>query len=192
VVARWAVVLLCLAGCDKLFGIIRVDEADANLGSGQDGSSQCPASYSISIAGSMTSYRYEAAETAWATAEQRCESDSDRRTHLVVLNDDEERKALVAVLLGRQLTKTYWIGLSDRRSEDQFVWVSSEGVGMPPRQNPPWPAGQPDNEDNAQDCVRIQGDEVGSSPGLFDDAECAGMFDYVCECDGYAADPVKF
>lgn len=193
-VARVCLVASCLAGCDRLFGLSPLDPpVDGQVdGAGMTSDAldadpaRCPATYDITFETSTTRYRHVTAGRNWLDAQNACAADLPGRTHLVVLDDDVERVSLVSALEDRGFVGTFWIGLSDRRSENVFLWVTLQPVGMPPRTTPPWGAGQPDNQNGAQHCVRIQGMQSGGQWGLFDDAECAATFEYICECDDYA------
>ena len=49
-VARWILVVVCLSGCDQLFGLVHVDDQP-------DASAVCPASYDITFAESTTHFQ---------------------------------------------------------------------------------------------------------------------------------------
>ena len=186
-VARW-LLLVCLIGCDQTWGLVHVTPHDSG---GVDTLGTCPESYELTVAGFSSRYRYEGTATTWDAAEALCAADSTNLTHLIVLDDEPERTGLLTTLAQNQVTASVWIGLTDRRSEGVWQWVTDQPVGMPPLETPPWGAGQPDAQTSAQDCVRIQG-ATSSSVGFFDDGECSSIFDYVCECDGQAPQPNNF
>lgn len=187
---RAAVIVLLLGGCDRVFGLVPLEARPPDAA--VDASTlQCPISYDLTVDGYPSRYRFVTAATTWDAAEVACASDTSASTHLVVLDDDDERLGLVATLTMAGSTSSVWIGLSDRVTEDAFLWVTAQPVGVPPRANPPWPIGQPDDMNGGQDCVRIQG-ATSAAPTLFDDGECSSQFDYVCECDGYPPAPANF
>ena len=191
---RWLVALLGLAGCDQLWNLQHVDQEPREAGAIDADLSGCPMTYGLPVDGYPSRYRYEATGTSWDGAETLCAAETTGLTHLVVLQDDDERLAIVTALAKVGSTSSVWIGLSDRVMEGEYRWVTDERVGMPPLENPPWPAGQPDNSGTGgteQDCVRIQG-MTGAAPTLFDDGECSSIFDYVCECDGNPPAPENF
>ncbi|HEY5923357.1 MAG TPA: C-type lectin domain-containing protein [Kofleriaceae bacterium] len=197
---RWLVVVVCLAGCDKLFGLLPIKTVDASSDAvadavddtTRDGNDACPQSYNLTFTGATTQYRYVDASSGWLAAELTCFMDTSTRTHLVVLTDDNERAALAGALVMSSVTSSVWLGLSDRQKEDAFLWVTDEPVGMPPRTSPPWIIGQPDNQGVAQHCVRMAGTNAGQDATLFDDSDCTLPLDFVCECDAFAPDPTNF
>jgi hypothetical protein len=190
----WGLVLLVLlvTGCDQLFGLPHVASTAVDAGmqphSGDTGvdvpAPTCSLEYDLALDGSVSRYRVATALATWDAAEVACEVDSTGNTHLAVLDDDNERLALTSALVGRGMTGSMWIGLTDRINEGSYQWVTPQEVAYPPMTSPPWGAGQPDGAE-AQNCVRIQG-STGLSPTMLDDSECASSFSYVCECDGYA------
>lgn len=186
-------VVVCVAGCDRLFGLQHVDyvpsdsssDAASTIDAPDDGGPQCPTTYDLQLPGSTSRYRHQPMSTSWDAAEAACAADTTGGTHLIVLDDDSERAELLATLAERGVMASVWIGLTDRTAEGVYRWVTAQEVGSPPLTSPPWGAGQPDDQNGTQDCVRIEGAN-GGSPGYFDDGECSSSFSYVCECDGYA------
>jgi hypothetical protein len=158
--------------------------ADArDIDAGVDaGVAACPSSY---VALATGRYRYVTKPATWVDALADCADDLDAlspvHTHLAVFATDEERA---------QFRTTYedgfvWIGLSDRVTTFDWLWVTAEDTGAyPPASGPPWKSGQPSNGDGGrQDCVVME------TSGLWDDRICDdGTYAYVCECDAYAQD----
>src|SRR5262245_44151063 len=207
----------CLAGCDKTFGLLYVGPApiDAPLDDGPvdmpvdgpvdgavdgpvDAPRACPATYSLMIGSSNSRYRHIALDAPWNTAQTLCLNDEmgiTRHTHLVVLSNETERTQLFAALKTAGLTKNVWIGLTDIKNEGTFRWVTAQSVGVPPNgQNPPWAAGQPDNNSTTpggQDCVRMIAPNA-MDEGRYDDVEGIANFELVCECDDFPAVPANY
>jgi hypothetical protein len=187
------VLLCCLAGCDQLFGILHVDgvaDASSNKSDGDRplDAAACPTNYDLRAASST--YRYADTGTMWAIAQGACDADLPGRTHLAVLTDEAERIALKNLLRDHMISSNVWIGLSDRRVERDYRWVTAEQVGTPPLQNPPWAA--PANTSDADDCVVMFGLQVIALDGLFDEQQCSTTFDFVCECDNYGSNPENY
>lgn len=70
----------------------------------------------------------------------------------------------------------YWIGLNDIATESTWRWIGS-GLNATVTH---WHPGQPDNDDNNENCVHTDGTHAGS----WNDAECAvtsHMLYYICE-----------
>jgi hypothetical protein len=193
VVARWLVAFVCVAACDQTWGLVHVKDHPDALGDGNgDGSgdatdADCPG-YDITLAAFPDSrYSFQRNGAPWTSAQDTCMSHGQGalHTHLVVIQDDSERTGLYSALLAKSVTVSVWIGLSDRRTEDQFLWVTNEPVGMPPRTTPPWPPNQPDDDMGLQDCVRMKAPSETTYGGFFDDNQCFLSLAYVCECDAY-------
>ena len=146
--------------------------ADAAIDAGID-ATLCPGGYiDLGVPGSR--YRIGAAAAPWLQAERDCEDDSDgAATHLLVLDDAAELAAI-----DPRVTQA-WIGLSDRRTENDFLAVTG---GHPLFQ--PWGAGEP-NDQFGEDCAEIDGPVI-------NDEECNNQQLFVCECDGRAADPATY
>ena len=195
-VARWIVAVVCLSGCDKLFGLVHVAEVDASVNGHSDGGPTdgiCPSSYSLKLAGFSTSYRYEPLASDWRGAELRCEAELPGRTHLIVIQGEDERVALTLALDTAGFEGHVWIGLSDRRVEGQFKWVTDEDVGgAPPPMMPPWGSGEPNDTGGDQDCVRMVGLSSPSEATMFTDEACSEVFGFLCECDDFPPAPQNF
>jgi hypothetical protein len=189
VVARF-VMLLPLVGCDQLWKLEHVDEkqVDATL---PDSPLDCPTTYTFQSRVSQSRYRFVPSNAAWVDAQAMCVDEAEGRTHLVVLTDESERLDLLDLLAQDGIVNNAWIGLSDRRIEGFFLWVTDEPVGMPPATMPPWGEFQPDDSGGNQDCARIEG-PTHADPGYFDDSSCAQLYPFVCECDGVAPEPMNY
>jgi len=136
----------------------------------------CPVGYAA-ISGSTSKYRIDNNNETWDAAEADCESDGQ---HLIVVSNETERAALVGLTAG-----STWIGLSDRATEGTFRWVTDEDTGgYPPATGTPWAAGEPSADTVASDCTL--------QSTTWNDAPCTLNREYVCECDGYAANPAHY
>jgi hypothetical protein len=146
---------------------------------------QCPAGYAAipTLLGSTSQYRFvNAPKLAWVDAERDCEDDSDnshRPTHLIVLDDNTEKNAMIAGPLGVVTAiNDQWIGLTDLEDEsDDFDYVTNQSNTLDLT-----PGMDADNKD----CVRIK------DTGAAEARDCTELDRYVCECDSHAADPERF
>ena len=89
----------------------------------------------------------------WMAAEAEAVSQG---CHLVTINNQAENDWLVATFGS---TQSYWIGLTDKGSENTWYWISGESAGF---RN--WDAGQPDNfgtPGNGEDSAHIWGGRGG-------------------------------
>jgi hypothetical protein len=163
-----------------------VDGGDASVDASVDVAGDgCPASY-VAVGGGR--YRLVREPATWMAALADCADDDggapDRHTHLVVFADDAERTRVRAAFAASEL----WIGLSDRVTTFDWLWVTGEDTGTyPPASGPPWRNGQPTNgAGGLQDCVAMD------AAGAWDDRICDdGNAEYLCECDAFMQDPAR-
>lgn len=192
-------VLFALAGCRQLLGLDEPSVShDAAPGdTPRDGTrdvaatATCPDTYTIRLGDSR--YRFEPTSThvVWPDAALACVSDLPGSpgpvyTHLVVLDNDLERQALLSY---REPITEYWVGLTDRVTSGLWLPVTDEQVNYPEPGTPPWANGLPAANMGA-DCVGL--DAVPDDDGLLYNDYCASVKEpYICECDGYADDPAR-
>jgi Lectin C-type domain len=194
--------LVLVAGCDLVFPLNarKPDPVDANGDAPRGNLAECPPGYQP-IVGAPTTSRYRKGGLAsdWLSASADCvddlSSDKSVHTHLLVVGDQTEIDAVDNAFPN---TATFWIGLSDSRSEGFFQTVSTEVTSFPADNTPgggapPWAMNQPDNTptDIGQDCVHIRGHNDAEANTL-DDELCQMLFDYLCECDSFPDDPTKY
>lgn len=142
----------------------------------------CPASYSISGVSSGSTYRYLTVGASWLAANADC-IDDGATTHLVVVSSDAELGEVADAVA----SDSVWLGLSDRRTPDVFLWVTAEDTGgFPAVGARPWAGPDPSGEAGA-DCVLFHG-----ATQRLDDRDCALARPYLCECDGLTADPDRY
>lgn len=183
-------VLVGLSGCSFERIPSGGDGGDAgDSGDGGDGgdgppAAMCPSGYGPIHGVGM--YRVvNQPELVWAAAAADCNDDDDApggpysgSTHLLVLRDEAERTAITAA--GTPIMANTWIGLNDRGPEGTYVWGTSEPTGSyPVVKMPPWAAGDPDDPNGTEDCVRFK---MGFT---LEDKVCDTTERYVCECDAY-------
>lgn len=195
---RLLLLLVGLGACDGVFGLHRPDagvggEAGVADAPGDTGAvadvginSACPAGYAPTPGGAA--YRIVGTPATWQDAFDDCENDLPssigiKYTHLIVLGTDVERGQAGALLSA----SAGWVGLTDRRSETTFQWITDEDTaGYPPASGGPWATSQPSNG-TSEDCV-----EVRPNTADLDDIGCTTMLKYICECDEHALDPTHF
>ena len=135
----------------------------------------CPSTYT---AAGGSHYRWVGIGTNWLAAELDCEDDagpSDQPAHLAVVDDATERTLLITGTGGS--LDNQWIGRTDLASEGTLIYITPQaGVD---------PSGASGNS-GMKDCVRLGND------GSYDARDCTNTNIYVCECDGFAADPSRF
>lgn len=162
-----ATLLLLLAGCDLVLGL-------------EESSHMCPSTFD------ETGHALVFADVEWPAAEATCRTfqlpDSSQQTHLVVLSDAAETAAVIALAGDRPV----WVGLTDRRTEGGFTWITRERAPVP------WAPQQPnETPEYAQDCGLLGVEGIEDKPceeGM--DAFIPSAF--VCECDANAVDPETF
>jgi hypothetical protein len=199
IVRLLAAPLVLATGCTAIFGLTTperrdggavADDADVDAGPGSDATDGgidgpldgmpdalvCSAEFVTY--GTLTSkYFFGSMNKGWALAETDCET---RGGHLVVIGDETERMAIHNVLGG-----TFWIGISDLVTDGTFVWVTDESTGgYPPATGTPWAS---DPKTTAGDCVQMTG-----AGGTWSNNDCGNSRNYLCECDGYAANPANY
>lgn len=181
-----ALAALAAAACGRLgYDPVALDappaEVDA-LDAPIDAAGTCPAGYTP-LDGSC--YRFSPVARTWTAAEADCEADGPG-SHLVTVTRLEEHNLLHD--LGLQGGATHvWIGYTDRRAEGVFRWVSFGGIDPEIDQcllGPAFP------NSAAVNCVR-QLSETGICID-WDVVDCDQAEAYVCEHDGYSADPTAF
>jgi hypothetical protein len=140
----------------------------------------CPSNY-LAVDGQSSLYRVVAAADDWLSAELDCEKDGAATgggTHLVVLDDAAELAAL-----DPHLAANVWIGMVDRVDEGTFVLVTGPGAVFLP-----FRSGEPNDGGPlgfTEDCIELAGN-------VLNDDGCTTNRQYVCECDGAAADPSAY
>jgi len=111
-------------------------------------------------------YKVFTEKVSWEDARQTCVSSNN--ADLASITSEAER-TFAWELAGQQTT---WIGGSDQETEGTFTW--SDGT---PWDNPLWSPGNPNNEQNDQDCVTMWDRE----DGLLDDDGCDTKHPFICE-----------
>jgi len=130
----------------------------------------CPAGYNA-ITGQTSKYRTVLTQQTWTQAEADCEDDGTG-THLATIESASEDMAVDA-LTGASI----WFGLSDRKNEGTRRWVTGALITYD---------GTTGVSNTGQyDCAGIYQSEWAWG-------QCDTQIEYVCECDGVAADPTAY
>ncbi len=103
----------------------------------------------------------------WNEAKKRC---ADAGGYLVSINSKEENEALWEIL-GSTWEHSAWIGFTDSDVEGSWRWVTKE-----PARYGNWRIGQPDNNQNKEDCA-----EWLSEDGQWNDLRCSDKRPYLCK-----------
>ncbi|XP_066565581.1 C-type lectin domain family 4 member D [Amia ocellicauda] len=103
----------------------------------------------------------------WQNAQDRC---VELGSHLVVINSELEQD-FVASLKPRT---NRWIGLSDRETEGNMIWVDSSPYS---HKRSFWYTEQPDDWHSMEDCVHLREDS------MWNDITCNCRLYYICEQD---------
>ena len=101
-------------------------------------------------------------------------------THLVAFGTASERALLAGML---PTTRDVWIGLSERKEEGVFRWVTAEANPFINGQ-PPWKRDNP--ADNDEECVGV------SAGWELEDKNCNEVMASICECDMNGSVPENY
>jgi len=140
---------------------------------------RCPVGYAtITISGTTSSskYRFVGIGAPWGSAEQDCENDAspgDIPTHLAVIDSAAERTAIVS----SPGAIDEWIGMTDLAAEGTFIYITPQASVL---------QSTPTGNSSTKDCVRAQ------SASQYQARSCTDNNVYVCECDGFTAEPARF
>ena len=205
---RLVALVLVLPGCDRVFNLEDIDppaiDASAGDGSGSgtadapradarpsdakpiDAAIACPSGYAP-LGNGGTSYKFVNTAASFPIARGMCDMDEvgiTRHTHLIVLNDENER-----VLLSTMFGPNLWIGLVRIAQQNAFQPITDQMTTFPPMLVPPWAGGQPSGQ-TGENCVRtVAGNGGVTVAGALDDQQCSVTLKYVCECDDIKDNP---
>ncbi|XP_077985183.1 salivary C-type lectin 2-like [Glandiceps talaboti] len=115
----------------------------------------------------------------WINAKDHCANKLGGE--LASVKDAATQEAIEQYITDQNLTelvkgKGFWIGLNDRETEDEFVWIDGEAVTYIN-----WSAGNPNNntkkDPNGQDCVQLWT----KKDYKWDDDYCWKRKSFICE-----------
>ncbi len=191
---RRLLVLLAASGCRSLLGFEELAAPDGITnpdGPPPDGTPTsdgeptddavlaCPASYTLTLSGTTSLYRFVSNQSVtWTTANSHCIDDG---THLIVLSNEAELSQINVVAGAGER----WVGLSARVTDATFLPVTDEPTTFPPDSGSPWAIGEPSNN-NDQPCVAM------NDNGRLITLSCGNGRNFICECDGVPDDPTNY
>ncbi|XP_035285545.1 asialoglycoprotein receptor 1-like isoform X1 [Anguilla anguilla] len=119
-------------------------------------------------------YFFSTDKMNWSQSQEYCTS---KGAQLVIINNQQEQN-----FVSSRINETHWIGLSDRNTEGQWVWV--DGTPLDRSGTQYWWAKEPDNwmgagDPSGEDCAAL-GDHNGN-PDRWFDASCGKIKKFVCE-----------
>jgi hypothetical protein len=184
-----------LGGCDIVLGLKEHHDGgshdplvDAPRPDGEP--TNCPITYDKILQTTASRYRLVGSGQSWSAARAACAADMPGVTHLLVLSNEEEWRAIIAQPQ-LFLPVNTWVGFSDLKTEGQFQWVTDEpttyastGRVLPWDFDQPEAPGTTSARDN--DCVAMR-----VSSGVLHDDDCSGTANFICECDARADDPAR-
>ncbi|RVE75673.1 hypothetical protein OJAV_G00001130 [Oryzias javanicus] len=109
-------------------------------------------------------YYISVIEKSWQNSRIDCWG---KGADLIIIDSKEENE------FARKFKKRVWIGLSDRQNEGHWIWQD----GSPLRKSF-WYPGEPNNDQNNEDCAEIITFNVENS---WNDAPCANAHFWICE-----------
>lgn len=154
-----------------------------------DAALTCPASYTVTIAGSTTRYRISSANELFSVHHADCNDDLPGATHLAVFDSTVELDEISALLTGvpQPNSSRFYVGVvqqPDQANPDDG-WLQFTGGPVPAAL---WSAGQPEDDGGFESNHEQQLAAVDAGLRMND---VSGTFTYgaICECDGQALDP---
>ncbi|XP_033628122.1 alpha-N-acetylgalactosamine-specific lectin-like [Asterias rubens] len=149
------------------------------IGLGLSQSLECPPLWSL-YKGHC--YRFFGQRKSWHNAEKHCRGffTSKSQAHLASIRDSSTNDLLLELwktslisILGEG--DRVWIGLTDQDREGVFTWISSGTADVP---TDVWLTGQPNNQNNGEDCV-----DFWNKDGIlgWNDENCARENPFICK-----------
>ncbi|XP_041097927.1 CD209 antigen-like protein C [Polyodon spathula] len=111
-----------------------------------------------------TCYYFSKQTKNWMESRDECEGKASR---LIVIKDQEQ----LDFVFGQMKGNKFWIGLSDKVLEGNWIWVDGSPVTMPL-----WSSGEPNDSNQNEDCA-----EVSSDQAKWNDISCDQLKHFVCE-----------
>ncbi|OWF44612.1 Perlucin [Mizuhopecten yessoensis] len=131
-------------------------------------------------------YKVMVEPVSWINAKLYCQVFG---ADLVKIETQEEETLLETVLNEIHINRTarienYWVDGSDLLAEGEWMWVGTPGYSQYITSFTHWAPGQPDNNNNGEDCMLIK-----FNLKLFwSDERCTTSGSFICEAE-YSEDP---
>ncbi|XP_042562630.1 echinoidin-like isoform X2 [Clupea harengus] len=128
-------------------------------------------------------YFFSEKKLTWTQSRDECVR---MRSHLAIIHDEDEQTFLMRELNMTEAEDKFWIGLNDRETEGQWLWVDNT-----PLNTSFWMGNEPDNwtgdyneYPDGEDCVRM-GEENFDGKGVnaWVDTACERKFKFICETE---------
>ncbi|XP_052242613.1 uncharacterized protein LOC127852703, partial [Dreissena polymorpha] len=118
---------------------------------------------------------------SWTNSEADCKR---RGGHLATI-DTAEKQTLIYRFLSSFESKSVWIGLHDRDTEEQFKWVSGQSVNYTN-----WEPNQYHDQHNISNCVVLRTPLHHEGNGTWFKRVCCEKNHYICEFDAVTGNEI--
>ncbi|XP_041647347.1 L-selectin-like [Cheilinus undulatus] len=120
----------------------------------------------------------------WTQARQWCQTE---HTDMVIIQNQEENDYLVSVLPNRTKSPYYWIGITKKHKNENWVWIGDNSTWIG---NGSWAANEPNNNHSTEFCVEIYVNQ-GVNRGKWNDEKCSNKKMVACfkaQCNEISCD----
>uniref|UniRef100_H3AWJ9 C-type lectin domain-containing protein n=1 Tax=Latimeria chalumnae TaxID=7897 RepID=H3AWJ9_LATCH len=114
-------------------------------------------------------YFFSSDSKDWQSSRDNCIS---MESDLVVITNKEEQD-----FVKNRTNGWYWIGLTDQRKEDEWIWVDGTSYNTSVHF---WAPGEPNNRNGNEGCVQINPSKE-KNDMLWNDNNCSYEFKRICE-----------
>uniref|UniRef100_A0A673H2Z5 Immune-related, lectin-like receptor 4 n=1 Tax=Sinocyclocheilus rhinocerous TaxID=307959 RepID=A0A673H2Z5_9TELE len=97
--------------------------------------------------------------------------------HLVIINSRDEQEFLIGII---KTEESFWIGLTDEKIEDQWLWVDNRNLCKDKRKEPDNWKGYGGEYPSGEDCAHIHKNSIQDLKSWFD-AVCNKALRRICE-----------
>ncbi|XP_076157586.1 uncharacterized protein LOC143140521 isoform X2 [Alosa pseudoharengus] len=131
-------------------------------------------------------YFFSTTSLSWTQSKEEC---VHKKSHLAIINDEEEQKLLMGIIAPKMQgdEDKFWIGLNDSQTEGKWLWVDN----TPLTNKGFWLNNDPDNwtgvnneYPDGEDCVRMgEKNFIANSAAGWVDTACERKFNFICETE---------